>query len=229
MTLLPLTLGVRRSSGAGKAGQSSGPVSKKQTEKALRRDDYACRFCGFRAEKYQRAVPYAEAGDDPPVATACIFCEQCLMLERAGMMGSGTLIWLPEIGQAELNHIARAIYVAQADQDEDISGAATRALDALMARRGDAKKRLGNDDPLLLATVLQESLAPDEAKQAMGKLDGIRLFPFDKYPVRGPKGDVNHFPALVKYWRSAEGPFGKFLPEKWPAMFEAAMSAVGRA
>ena len=29
------------------------------------------------------------------------------------MMGSGILIWLPEVGQAELNHLVRAIYVAR--------------------------------------------------------------------------------------------------------------------
>jgi len=98
-----------------------------------------------------------------------------------------------------------------------------------MGRRGEAKKRLGSDDPLLLATVLHESLSPAEAKKAIPKLDGIRLMPFDKHVVRGAKGDVNQFPNLVKYWRSSEGPFAQFPPENWPEMFERVMGTVGTA
>lgn len=143
-------------------------------------------------------------------------------------MASGVLIWLPEIAQAELNHMARAIYVGRAGQGA-IAELATRAFDALMARRADAKKRLGSDDPLLLATIMHESLTEDELKGAIAKLDGIRLMPLDKQMARGPKGDVNGFPQLVKYWSSPQGPYGQKLPDKWLDMLKTAVAATGHA
>ena len=212
MSFLPLTLGVGASSGAG--GGGLGSSSKSETEKVFARDDFTCRFCGFRSVQYQRAVPY-EGG---PV-TACTFCEQGLFLERAGIMGSGVLIWLPEISQAELNHIVRAIYVARADETSEIAATAARALDALMGRRTEAKKRLGSDDPLLLTSVLQEHLNDKERGVAVGKLEGVRLLPLDKHIVRVHGNEVNVFPKIVAFWRSEHGPFAALPASEWNKMF----------
>lgn len=227
MAFLPITLGVKRSSDSDKI-TSDRNRAKTQSEKALKRDNHTCRFCGFHADRYQRTLPYAASGDNIPFVTVCTFCEQCLALDRAGLMGSGLLIWLPEIAQAELNHIARAIYVAKATKGP-MADAATRALEALTARRAEAKKRLGSDDPLLLATVMHESLTDEENQQAAQKLEGIRLLPLDKYLVRGSKGDVNQFPQLVKYWTSSEGPFASMPVAEWDKMLTAASAVVGRA
>lgn len=151
--------------------------------------------------------------------TACSFCELVVSLERAGMMGGGIMLWLPEITQAELNHIARAIYIARAEDGSEIAEAASRALDALMARRLDAKKRLGSDDPIVLATVLHENLNDAERAKAIAKLDGIRLMPLDKHMVRSAKGDINGFPHIVKFWRSARGPFANLPTGEWRDLF----------
>jgi intracellular multiplication protein IcmJ len=222
----PIILGVRSPTDAEKGNP---PRLKSLVEKTLKRDDFTCRFCGFRAKQYQRVVPYPDAGD-PPFATACTFCEQCLMLERTGITGAGLLIWLPEIGQAELNHILRAAYVARLKhENEEIAELATRALDALTVRRAEAKKRLGSDDPLLLATIMHEVLTEEERKQAVAKLDGIRLLPPEKHIVRTAKGDVNHFPQIVNYWCSPEGPFAAYLTSKWVEMFKSASTAAGHA
>ncbi len=136
------------------------------------------------------------------------------------MMGSGVLVWLPEISQAELNHIARAIYIARADEGSEIAKAADRAFDALMARKSEAKKRLGSEDPLLLSTVLSENLKPNERAAAICKIEGIRLFPLDKHLVRTRNGDANGFDQMVKFWKSPKGPFGKHPSAEWQALFE---------
>jgi intracellular multiplication protein IcmJ len=180
----------------------------------LKQDDFTCRFCGFRSQQYQRVVPFRKE-----FVTTCGFCEQVLSLERAGMMGSGVLIWLPEISQTELNHVARAIYIARAEEEGEIAKAADRALDALLARRTEAKKRLGSEDPLLISTVLRENLNDKERAVAAGKLDGIRMLPLDKHLVRGRGGDFNGFPQMVKFWRSKEGPFADLPPEEWLKLF----------
>jgi intracellular multiplication protein IcmJ len=212
LSFLPLTLGVGLSSGAEGGGLK--PPSKSAADKILNRDDFTCRFCGFRSARYQRIVPF-----EGEFVTACGFCEQVMSLERAGIMGGGILIWLPEITQAELNHIARAIYVARAEEDSEMAKAATRALDALMARRTEAKKRLGGDDPLLLAVALHENLTDKERAAAQPKLDGIRLMPMDKHMVRNRGIDINGFPQIVAFWRSKHGPFADLPTGKWKNMF----------
>lgn len=230
MAFLPVTPGVRREpdAGAGPSKKAPQPV-KNQTEKTLQRDDYTCRFCGFRSQKYQRVIANPDQKSGQPMVTSCTFCEQCLNLDRAGVTGPGMLIWLPEIGQAELNHIARAIYVARAEPANDLTDVATRALDALQARRAEAKKRLGSDDPLLLATVMHEMLTMDELSKTTPKLEGIRLLPPDKHIMRSAAGDVNQFPQIVKYWCSPEGPYAKLPVQKWLEMFKAASSKIGNA
>ncbi len=146
------------------------------------------------------------------------------MLDRTGLAGAAALIWLPELSQAELNHVARAIYVARASKS-NLTASATRALDALMARRADAKKRIGSDDPLLLATVIHESLGKEEYDGVASKLDGIRLLPLEKHLVRTPKGDVNQFQQMVKYWCSPAGPYARLPVEQWADLFKAAAPA----
>lgn len=217
-----MSLGVRLASDA---DERTGSSSRSQdlTEKVMRRDDYACRFCGFRSLKTQRIMPCKAAGD-PPYATVCAFCEQCMSLERTGISGAGQLIWLPEIPQPELNHLVRAIY-ASADAPYPVNELSKRARDALTVRRAEAKKRLGSDDPMLLATILRENLNDNERKGAAAKLEGIRLMPGDKYLIRTAKGDVNIFPQMVKYWLSSEGPYANMPTEKWPELFRAALEA----
>jgi len=220
VVLFPIVLGVRPKPGA----ENSGSSSKKTTvEKTLRRDDFTCRFCGFHSQQYQHVIACGDAGA-PPFATVCTFCEQCMQLERTGITGAGLLIWLPEIQQADLNHLARAIYVARVVGQEigNLAALATRALDALTARRAEAKKRLGSDDPLLLATVMHESLSPKERVDAAAKLDGVRLLPAEKHIIHSAKGDVNNFPEMIRYWCSPQGPYGTVPINTWSDLFKKA-------
>ena len=228
MTLLPLAPGIRPSSNAGKA--KAGQL-KALVDKTLKRDDYACRFCGFKANRFQRTLPWSE-DTDTGLVTSCTFCEQVVALERGGITGAGLLIWLPEIGQAELNHLTRAIYIARAVKDKaaaSVGPLASRAYDVLTARRAEAKKRLGTDDPMLLATALHEAMTEDERGEVAARIEGIRLLPAEKYMVRGAKGDANHLPTMIKYWTSAEGPFGDKPVAGWADLFKNAAAKAGNA
>lgn len=152
-----------------------------------------------------------------------------MMLDRTGLSGAGILIWLPEISQTQLHHVMRAVYIARVTKKGDLSAAATRTADALMARRAEAKKRLGSDDPLLLATVMQESLTDDEYEATIEKINGIRLFPLDKHLVRTAHGDVNQFPQMVKFWSSETGPYAKLPTDQWADLFKTTTSKIGHA
>jgi intracellular multiplication protein IcmJ len=219
MKSLPLVLGIARSANnaqfASKGKQTDLPADLRQ--KILERDAHTCRYCGFQSLKYQDVHFMNDLpGDTRPenLATTCIFCHQCFNLQDVPSMRSGILIWLPEISQADLHHIARAVYVARISQGP-VAEAARRALDSLTKRREDVKARLGTDDPFILSSVLKDYIS-DNAYEARGrKLEGLRLFPLDRRIIREADLEFNQFPQILAFWRSKDGPFGGRLPKQW--------------
>ena len=86
-------------------------------ERVLQRDRYTCRFCGFQAKIHQDVVNldghYTNNKLDNLV-TACCFCAQCFFMESVGVggYGGGTLIYLPELSQSELNSLCHVVFCA---------------------------------------------------------------------------------------------------------------------
>lgn len=193
------------------------PLPAEVRQKILTRDNHVCQICGFTAQKYQDV--HCIDGDESNIQTnnlitACIFCHQCFDLEKVAEMRSGVLIWLPEIEQADLHHIARAIYVARISQGS-MAETAKKALEVLMKRREEAKARLKTDDPYVLSMVMRDFLGPRQYAMREKKLDGIRLFPLDRRIIKEGDLEFNQFPQILAYWRSKDGPFGGKVPNKW--------------
>jgi hypothetical protein len=225
--LYPISLGVGRKSGAKGTVLSDRLPGKSETEKTLHRDGFTCRCCGFTSKRFQRVVADpVSVQDDKAFATVCTFCEMALALDRAGPTSGALLIWLPELTQAELNHTLRALYVAKVSKTP-LAAAATRTLEVLTARRAEAKKRLGTDDPLILATALIESVDDAAYAARTAKLEGIRLMAGDRYLVRQRGVDVDVFPQMLSFWVGAEGPFGRKPVSEWEKMFESVTAKVG--
>ncbi|MBI1215647.1 MAG: type IV secretion protein DotN [Alphaproteobacteria bacterium] len=187
----------------------------------MARDDNTCRYCGFQSRKYQEVNfigKDSKAKGADAYATACTFCFQCFHLERVDRMQSGAVIWLPEIGQAALHHLCRAIYVARISQGP-MADAARDAMEALLARKEEAQNRLGTDSPKILATVLQDFLESKEYRLRMNKLKGFRVLPLDRRIIKEGDLEFNQFPQILAYWRSKDGPFGETPPRKWVKLF----------
>lgn len=220
----PLSLAIRTSFEGGiTAGSSAGQTSAMRS-KVMARDDYTCVYCGFKAERFQEIRPLnidgvARGSKADDWVTACHMCDQCLSLERVGMMGEGILIWLPEISQSELNHLIRALYIARASEGE-AGETAKRGLEALKGRRDEAKRRLGTDDPMVLATVFADQLTETEYQERMDRLEGIRLFSLDRRLQRTASGEVDRFPDMLAFWRSKSGPFGNMPPGNWRSLLD---------
>lgn len=88
---------------------------KSYEQKIFQRDRYTCQFCGFQARLYQDIVNLD--GDYTNnrlsnLVTACCFCAQCFFVESVGVggYGGGTLIYLPELTQAELNSLCHVLF-----------------------------------------------------------------------------------------------------------------------
>ncbi|MDX1922108.1 MAG: hypothetical protein SFW65_03135 [Alphaproteobacteria bacterium] len=234
MSLLPITLGVKRNLDAQQSGAAGKPKRRKPLSKSefskivqhtFEKDSFTCCYCGFKAKQFQKAIPKDWAVNDPrdsEMVTACIFCEQCFNLESVGPMASGTLIWLPEISQATLHHIMRAVYASRAQMDiapENIRNCADRTFEVLFNRRGEAKRRIGTDDPMVLAAALLENVSEETFRKREEKFNGIRLMPLDKRMIPSASGkDNDQFPRIIEYWVSSEGPLGNMPPATWEAM-----------
>jgi 5-methylcytosine-specific restriction endonuclease McrA len=77
MDLLPLGLGVNIEGALLFESRKADAAFLRTQKKVMLRDNYTCRFCGFRAEEYQEVVningDYRDNRLDN-LATACIFC-----------------------------------------------------------------------------------------------------------------------------------------------------------
>ncbi len=224
----PISLGISRKVGnltktkngarsTGSVSSVSDTISKELKQKIFARDNDTCQCCGFQAKKYQEILFLNNDKTDfseDNLKTACIFCHQCFNLDKISTMRSGVLLWLPEIQQADLHHIARAIYVARISQGP-IAEAARKSLDSLMTRREAVRERIGTDDPYILSTVLSDYLTDAHYKNRDKKIEGIRLFPLDRRIIKETDLEFNQFPQILAYWRSKGGPFGGKIPKKW--------------
>lgn len=220
MKSLPITLGIARVSANAQSSSGAKPTTKLSPEarqKILDRDQNTCACCGFQSAKYQDIL-YLNGNpiDTRPenLRTVCIFCHQCFNLDQVAQMRSGVLVWLPEISQADLHHVARAVYVARISQGP-VADAARRTLDIFMQRREEARTRLGTDDPFILSSVLRDYISGKTYEGAPAKLEGIRLFPLDRRIIKEADLEFNQFPQILAYWRSKDGPFGGMLPRQW--------------
>ncbi len=220
MKALPITLGIARVSAnaqSSSSGRAAPKISPEARQKILDRDKNTCACCGFESTKYQEILYLnGNAVDTRPenLATVCIFCHQCFNLDQVAQMRSGVLVWLPEISQADLHHIARAVYVARISQGP-VADAARRALDIFMQRREESRNRLGTDDPFILSSVMRDYISGKAYEGARAKLEGIRLFPLDRRIIKEADLEFNQFPQILAYWRSKDGPFGGMLPRQW--------------
>ncbi len=233
MPFLPITLGL-----AGPTDKAGGPsagssafsgdshLSDSLKNAVLERDGHTCQYCGFTSKKYQ--IVRSKNQGTPPKAenlvTSCIFCDQCFSIDHVATMKSGVLIWLPEIEQGALHHIARAIYVARISQGP-IADAARKTLEAVTNRREEAKNRIKTDDPAILSLVMRDYIDGAAYKNRGAKLDGIRLFPLDRRIISEGDLEFNQFPQILAYWRSKDGPFGNWQPAQWLEDFKALKAA----
>lgn len=232
MAFLPVTLGLSGSyekAGGASAGSSAfgGDVGDSLRQAVFERDGHACQYCGFVSKKYQvTRVREGKPADDKPdnYVTSCIFCDQCFSIDKVATMKSGVLVWLPEIEQADLHHVARAIYVARISQGA-VADAARKALEVLTARREEASNRIKTDDPAILSMVLRDYIDSVSYKRRAEKLDGLRLFPLDRRIISEGDLEFNQFPQILAYWRSKDGPFGAWQPAQWLEDFKTLKAA----
>lgn len=208
------------------------PERRVQRLKALDRDGNTCRFCGFRAPKWQEVHHLSgDHRDDQSgnLATACTLCHAAQHLGAVGRAGGGMLIWLPEMSQAELHHAVRGCWVMRQWADgmaadrrnrpDRIAGARSAAdatdrfMVTLSGRAARVHDLLSSSDPGILASALR-FLTDGLRARSEEMLHGIRLLPFTAAPMvpRARHQD------MVASWLEHGGPYSGASPQTWVSL-----------
>jgi intracellular multiplication protein IcmJ len=204
-------------------------------KKALERDNHTCRFCGFRAMKWQEVHHFNDDHADNSLenlVTACIYCHMVQHIGLAGASREAILIYRPEITQAQLHNLVRTAQVAERAFEQmkaeeavrknpnlKVTGEAAEMGKSLMASlkasADGARQHVLTSDPADLANALM--LIPDEAyARRKEALAGIRLLPLG---VRN-SGSENQMTAIVDSWRAVGGPYATLTPNTWRALLK---------
>lgn len=164
------------------SARKSDPKFQLYEKRVLQRDQYTCQFCGFQARVYQDVVNldgnyYNNKVDN--LVTSCCFCAQCFFLESVGVggYGGGTLVYIPEMTQAELNVLCHVLFCAITNDTGYKSSAQTIYLGfKVRSQQIEDKFGEGTSDPAIFGHLLIDS-GIIEPEKLTAMMNGIRLLP----------------------------------------------------
>lgn len=154
----------------------------KFSKRVWERDDYTCQFCGFQARDFQEVINVDRNYHNNKLsnmATACCFCAQCFFLDAVGKgdYGGGTLIYLPEIQQTDLDGLCHVLFCAIANAT-DYRLDAQNVYRTLKMRAKIVEEKLGEgmSNPAMVGQALIQG-AVDPKFTAPTWLASLRLLP----------------------------------------------------
>ena len=180
--MYPLKLHVNPEGWRAFMARKTDPAFQNFSKKVLRRDNYACQFCGFHARDYQEVVNLDQNYINNKLSnlvTACCFCTQCFFLDSVGMggFGGGSLIYLPEISQNNLDSFCHVIFCAIANDTgyKSTSQSIYRSL-KMRTQAVDDQFGEGSSTPTIFGQLLVEAKAKESGN--LDKiLENLRLLP----------------------------------------------------
>jgi intracellular multiplication protein IcmJ len=195
-TLLPIVLSAKKGHWQAFAGRQSQESFLRLASKVLERDDYSCRYCGFKSQQFQVVVNIDQNyqnNDLSNLATACSLCSPCFFIDALGKhtKGFGTIIYLPEISQADLNHFCRALFCSML-RDSPYKGKLQAVYLSLSERAQAVETLFGKDTqiPMLFGqTLIDSELSPAQMNHPL--FFDLKLLPLRKF-----------FQEEATYWKS---------------------------
>lgn len=180
--LLPLRLIASPGAWRLYSARKSDPKFASYQEKIWQRDKYVCQFCGFQAKSFQDVVNVDNdyTHNSPSnMATACCFCAQCFFIESVGVggFGGGSLIYLPEMSQTEVNSLCHVMFCAITN-DTGFKSSAQDIYRSLKIRTQSIEEKYGEgtSDPAAFGQMLIDTGTTSQDKQLQIFQD-IRLLP----------------------------------------------------
>jgi intracellular multiplication protein IcmJ len=164
------------------SARQADPRFKTFEKKVFERDQFTCRFCGFQTRILQEVVNldgnYTHNKFEN-LATACCFCAQCFFIESVGVggYGGGSLIYLPELLQSELNSLCHVLFCAITN-DTGYKSTAQSIYRNLKFRSQPVEEKFGEgtSDPAIFGRLLIDS-GHASLEQSEPIFRDIRLLP----------------------------------------------------
>lgn len=180
----------------------------------LQRDNYTCRFCGFKASKFQEFHHWDHDHENcskDNLVTVCNLCHQVNHLGACAMGSRGVLVSNQELTQTEINNIARAIYVNELLGNKDVCEKLMSLIASFNFRGSDTLKLVFSGEiitVLEIATILADKANfPDELYAKRSEI----LAPLKLFPSKNSfkDGQLEFYAANNR---------ALFLPENWAAL-----------
>ena len=181
-------------------------------KKVHKANNHTCQYCGFQSfpkdsgESYQ-FVHFLDHDIQNQnlsnLVTACHFCYLVLHPGYAGMMNLGTMIWLPELTQVELNHLVRSAFIAMniGDVHEGSSRALYSSLDARSLYLEEVLSEHARNPQFVGQTMID--IAPKKMHHKI--FEGLRML---------PSNQCND--ASMEYFATTA--YADFHPSKWQSL-----------
>ncbi|PJD96247.1 MAG: HNH endonuclease [Legionella sp.] len=152
-------------------------------QKVFQRDRFTCQFCGFQANQYQDVINIDCDYTNNKLAnmvTSCCFCAQCFFLESVGVggYGGGSLIYVPEMTQEELNSLCHVLFCAITN-DTGYKSSAQNIYRALKFRSQLVEEKFGEgtSDPAVFGQLLIDSGINHDENKVKELLKNVCLLP----------------------------------------------------
>ncbi len=150
-------------------------------KKIFERDHNTCQYCAFEAKAHLEIINLDgnyQNNKSANLLTACPFCAQCFFLESIGVgsFGGGSLIYLPEMSQSQLNALCHVLFAAT-EYHDNVSAQAESLLRDLKFRSIPIEKTFGEgmSEASKFGAILLNSQLTMEARDHI--LNAVRLLP----------------------------------------------------
>lgn len=177
----------------------------------LQRDNYSCRFCGFKSAKFQEFHHFDgdhENCTKDNLMTACNLCHQVHHLAACGMSNKGFLISNQELTQTEINNIARAIYVNEIIGNQETNDKLLSLMASVNFRGSDTLKTIFSSDIITTLRIAEILANPNEISDEVYAKRVELLAPLRLFPTKNAFVD-----GQLEYY--AQNNKTLFLPENW--------------
>ena len=194
----------------------------------LLRDNYVCQCCDF-FDQSNQVLHFLDGNyinfNQSNLATICLLCHQTFSINDETKRNSTKLIWLPELSQANLNNLVRALliikyrestkFLATALKDTNtIANSLTLTMQAMISlfqsRENKALVKFCTSDPYILAEALQ-SIPHSKYEMRDKFLVGLRILPSELFTEETNQATAD----IVESWYQENGTFSSLSPTTW--------------
>lgn len=192
---------------------------KKMRPEILKRDHYACQYCGWRSKEFQEIHHIDHDHNnfkENNLITVCPLCHQIFHLPSISSLKGGEIIWLPELPQEVLNNLCINLFLAQ--ETKKYKEVSTSLLTELGKRKEIINEHLGRKLGIADAGVFAEALIAlqNEPEAIKNVQNNIRILP-----------NSNRFKQQLDFWKKERhisvnnhSYFENFSKEKYKTIFD---------